>query len=636
MVYEISFDIAAIVIFLVLIVLFYGKKKSPYRYNIAFGALMIVSLITAIFDLIGAFMISYPDSVPMWASHTVNSIYLVFQNTATPIYALYIVLLTSVGKKMGYKKSLLLLIPYVSEMFLILTTQWTGWIFYYDQNGVYLHGRLFPVLYVLVVYYFIFGEYFLIKYSKGLSFDKRLALFSFLPVSGTGMLIQMNYPRYLIHPFGMTISMILLLFSVQNAEEILDSASGAFNEQAFGNTLENSLKMQQRFWFMGVNILNYELMEKSIGVERIDDILKRMVKYLNQINPKAIVGRLDEASFGVRLPDMPVSMIEELAERVLERSKTPFDDQQRDEYFQVRLICIACPNEAETPEQIADIINHLDGKSEEQSVFFASNINQEERNKNFEIRRAIRSAIDEQKFEVYYQPIYSVQEQRIVSAEALIRLRDEKLGFISPEIFIPIAEKEGYIIEIGNFVFESVCSFFQERNLSEYGIGYIEVNLSVVECMQHDLAKRLFDITNKYGIQPERLNLEITETATAGSTERLHNTMQRLVEDGFTFSMDDYGTGYSNIKAIHNLPFEYIKIDKSILWTSMENEKAYTVLKNTFLLAKTLHKKIVMEGVETEEHIRRLLELGCDYFQGYYFSKPIPGDQFIQYLKEQP
>ncbi len=634
MVYEISYDVAAILIFIILIILFYGKKKSPYRYNIVFGVLLLVSLATAVFDLIGAFMISYPERIPQWLSYVVNGIYLIAQNTATPIYAYYAILLTASGRKTGWKKSLLLLLPYATEMLLILTTPITGWMFYYDAAGAYRHGFLFPVLYVLVLYYFVLGAFFLMKYSRGLTFDKQLALFSFLPVNGIGMVIQIFFPSYLINPFCMTISMLLLLFSVQNAEELLDSALGAFQERSFGTTLENDLLMEQKFWFLGVNIMNYELVEKSIGVEYIGNILKKMVKYLNQINRKAIVGRMGDSLYGVKLPDMPYYEMEQLTETVLERFGRPFDDIQRDACFQVRLICISCPHEAKTLEQMADIISHIEEKSEANSTFFAADIDQEERNRNFEIRRAIRTAIEEHGFEVYYQPIYSAEEQRIVSAEALIRLYDQKLGFISPEIFIPIAEKGGYILEIGKFVFESVCRFFQENKLDAYGIHYIEVNLSVVECMQHDLSKRLFDITRKYGLSPEYLNLEITETATAGSLERLRNTMQRLVEDGFVFSMDDYGTGYSNIKSVYDLPFEYIKIDKSILWTSMKNEKAYTVLKNTFLLAKELGKKIVMEGVETEEHIRRLTELGCDYYQGYYFSKPIPGPQFLQYLKE--
>ncbi len=634
MVYEVSFDIAAILIFIILIILFYGKKKSPYRYNTVFGILLAVSLLTAVFDLIGAYMISYPSLFPQWLSYIVNCIYLLAQNTATPIYAYYVILLTSAGRRTGWKKGLLLLIPYWVELLLILTTPFTGLIFYYDQSGHYQHGSMFVLLYLLVVYYFMLGAYFLIKYNRGLTFDKQLALFSFLPVNGAGMLIQMSFPQYLLNPFCMTISMTLLLFSVQNAEEILDNASGAFDERTFGTTLENELLMKQKFWLMAVDIMNYELVEKSIGADRIEEILKKTVKYLNQINRKAIVGRMGDQLFGVKLPNMSYGEMEKLTEEVQERLTKPFEDIQRDACFQTRLICIACPHEAKTLEQVADIISHIEEKNDESSVVFAADIDQMERNRNFEIRRAIRTAIDGHGFEMYYQPIYSAKEQRVVSAEALIRLNDQKLGFISPEIFIPIAEKGGYILEIGNFVFESVCRFFQENRLAEYGIHYIEVNLSVVECMQHDLAKRLFDITRRHGLSPEYLNLEITETATAGSIERLRHIMQRLTEDGFVFSMDDYGTGYSNIQSVYDLPFEYIKIDKSILWTSMENEKAYTVLKNTFLLAKELGKKVIMEGVETEEHIRRLTELGCDYFQGYYFSKPIPGDQFMQYLKE--
>lgn len=634
MVYEISFDIAAVLIFIILISLFYGKKKSPYRYNVAFGALLAASLLTAVFDLISAYMISYPDLFSQRLSYLVNIIYLSAQNAATPIYTYYIVLLTNSGRKTGWRKALLLLAPSIMELLLILTTPYTGLIFYYDQSGYYRHGSLFILLYIVVVYYLMLGAYFMIKYRKGLTFDKQLALFLFIPVNGVGMLVQIIFPRYLLHPFCMAISMISLLFSVQNAEEILDNESGAFHESTFGKTVGNDLLMKQKFWLMGVDIINYEFVEKSIGAGRIEEILKQTVKYLNQINRKAIVGRMGNQMFGVKLPNMSYYEMELLTEEIQKRLTKPFEDIQRGTCFQTRLICIACPQEAKTLEQVVDIVSYIKEKNDESTVVFAADIDQVERNRNFEIRRAIRTAIDEQGFEMYYQPIYSVKEQRVVSAEALIRLHDQKLGFISPEVFIPIAEKDGYILEIGNIVLKSVCKFFQENRLEEYGIQYIEINLSVVECMQHDLAKRLFDITRSYGLSPKYLNLEITETTTTGFIDRIRHTMQRLTEDGFAFSMDDYGTGYSNLKSIYGLPFKYIKIDKSILWTSMKNEKAYIVLKNTFQLAKVLGKKVVMEGVETEEQIHRLKELDCEYLQGYYFSKPIPGNQFIQYLKE--
>lgn len=632
--YEISFDIAAAIIFLVITILYYTKKKSPYRYNVVFGVLLIVCLVTSILDIVSALTIMNTTKIPIWLNYVINILYLAFQNTAAPLYAWYIVLLTNAGRRTSPKIIFLLLVPYAVVLLLILTTWKTGLIFFFDQNSIYTHAPLMATLYISVVYYFMLGAFFILKNSKSLAFEKQFALYSFLPVNGLGMAAQLIFPSYLLNPFCMSISMTLLLFSVQNADELLDPASGAFDEKAFGNTVEGDLLTKQDFWFVGIDLVNFEMIEKNIGVEQIDLILKKLVNYLNLVHKKAIVGRMEEHRFGIKLPSMTSQKIGELAEIMRKRLESPLDDIQKNESFKVKVICIECPREAATLEQIADILSYVKEQGTENAIFMAADIDQDARNRSFEIRRAIRTAMDEHKFEVYYQPIYSVKEQRIDSAEALIRLKDEKLGFISPEIFIPIAEKGGYILEIGNFVFESVCRFFQENRLNELGIEYIEVNLSVVECMQHDLAQRLFDITSKYRISPKYLNLEITETATAGSTEMLYHTMHRLTEDGFVFSMDDYGTGYSNIKAVHDLPFEYIKIDKSILWTSMENEKAYVVLKNTFSLAKALGKKIVMEGVETEEHIRRLLELECDYFQGYYYSKPIPGDQFIEYLKK--
>ena len=365
----------------------------------------------------------------------------------------------------------------------------------------------------------------------------------------------------------------------------------------------------------------------------MDILLKSVADYLKLIHPKAIVGRIKDQKISIKLPNMKKEKIEQLVNSIMDRFANAFDENQTTEPFRVKMTCILCPDEAETIEQIIDILDYVETINSQNKVFFISDLNFDKRNKNYEIRAAVRNALEKKTFEVYYQPIYSVEKKRIISAEALIRLNDEKLGFISPELFIPLAEKEGYILEIGKFVFETVCRDYKETGFKEMGIEYVEVNLSVVECMQHNLADVLFQIINQYQVSPKCINLEITETATGISRERLSNMMNRLTEDGFTFSMDDYGTGYSSMEGTYGLPFKYIKIDKSILWTSMQNEKAYIVLKWLFASVREAGMKIIMEGVESEEHIMRLLELDCDYFQGYYFSKPVPKAVFMKYLE---
>lgn len=162
----------------------------------------------------------------------------------------------------------------------------------------------------------------------------------------------------------------------------------------------------------------------------------------------------------------------------------------------------------------------------------------------------IDKAIANGNFMVYYQPIYSTAEKRFVSAEALLRLRDEKYGFISPDSFIVAAERSGAIHKIGDFVMEEVCRFISSEKYRSLGLEYIEVNLSVAQCMAPDLAEKTLRIMEKYGVSPGAVNLEITETAMSYAQNTMTDNINTLYEAGVRFSLDDYGTGYSNISRV--------------------------------------------------------------------------------------
>jgi len=214
----------------------------------------------------------------------------------------------------------------------------------------------------------------------------------------------------------------------------------------------------------------------------------------------------------------------------------------------------------------------------------------------------------------------------------LARLFDMELGFIPPDEFIPMAEKNGAIIKIGNIIFEKVCKFMKQEDLKERGIRYMEINLSVIQCVQENLAGNLLKIMEKYGIENSRINLEITETATINSPQMLVRNMKSLYEKGVHFSLDDFGTGYSNMNSLVDLPFDMIKIDKEIVQSSTQNDKAKVILWSSVAMIKKMDMEIVAEGIETKEQAIELSEMGCDYLQGYYFSKPLPEDDFIEYL----
>ena len=249
------------------------------------------------------------------------------------------------------------------------------------------------------------------------------------------------------------------------------------------------------------------------------------------------------------------------------------------------------------------------------------------------IEEAIERALVEKEFRMFYQPIIEASTGRIISAEALIRLNDRVLGFVSPEEFIPISESNGKIHEVSEYVIDTVFRFIKEHNLQNLGVEFIELNLSVMQCMDKKLSQKLEYYLNKYDVDPKHINLEITETATNFDEKRLRTQLQKLKNLGFTFSLDDYGTGYSNLVRVLEYPVDIIKLDKSIVWSAFQNRDSFVTLKNLISMFHDVHRRIVAEGVESEEQRNALRELSCDYLQGYFYSKPVDEDTFISYVQ---
>lgn len=257
--------------------------------------------------------------------------------------------------------------------------------------------------------------------------------------------------------------------------------------------------------------------------------------------------------------------------------------------------------------------------------------------RNKKLLEIIDDAVKNDGFEIFYQPIYSTKQKRFASAEALIRLKNtQDLGYVSPEVFIPMAEYYGYAEAIGNIVFEKVCSCYNTYHLKTLGINYIELNISGLHIVKENIVSDFQRIINKYQMHPENINIEITETVQINNQNQMNKNLQSLRNLGFKFSMDDFGTGYSNMSNIIENNYELIKIDKSIVWGALKkeiaSENSEILLKTCILLAHKLNRKIVAEGIEDEVMVNYLETQGVEYLQGYFFSKPICEQDFINFL----
>ncbi|MBQ2115818.1 MAG: EAL domain-containing protein [Lachnospiraceae bacterium] len=240
-------------------------------------------------------------------------------------------------------------------------------------------------------------------------------------------------------------------------------------------------------------------------------------------------------------------------------------------------------------------------------------------------------AIENDQFEIYLQPKHDMHTDKTGGAEALVRWIHPELGFINPGVFIPIFEQNGFIKKLDLYVFTKVCQTLKRWKDEGKQTIPISVNLSRRDFENENLYKKLSQIVDSYGIEHELIHLELTESALSDNPEQIKNTIKKFHENGFTIELDDFGTGYSSLTMLNSIDLDIIKLDMSIIKNDNPNSDK-NILDFCMQLVKILNLQTVAEGAESETQTERLKSLGCDYIQGYFYSKPLPIEQFEQYL----
>lgn len=248
------------------------------------------------------------------------------------------------------------------------------------------------------------------------------------------------------------------------------------------------------------------------------------------------------------------------------------------------------------------------------------------------ITDSMESALSQNQFLVYLQPKYRIKDEVLVGAEALVRWNHPVWGFLSPAEFIPLFEKNGFITRLDRFVWEKACAVLHDWD--ERGYYPMSVNVSRADIYNEDLADTLVKIIEKYDLDPSRLHLEITESAYTENPKQIIDTVTTLRELGFVIEMDDFGSGYSSLNMLNDMPIDILKLDMKFIRSEMAKPKSQGILQFIINLASWMNLSVVAEGVETKAQLLRLTEIGCDYVQGYYFAKPMPCQEFEGLLDE--
>lgn len=635
----IYFDYCALIILAILLISTVFRKMVRGRLNRYFLAMLVFSIITVIAD-IWAIQLDELGPGNIVVKYIAHTIYLLVHNFTPLLYILYLVAQTDTWHKLNQSRfqKTLLFAPMILVTAGFMINPFRHIIFYLDENDYYTRGSHFLLLYVSVLIYSVFGICYIIRYRKLFSKRRFSALLSIFPLMMAAVVIQFFYSRLVVEMFAITCGLLYISMMVQRPEEIIDTETGLGKLSAYVTDMKRAFLNGKPMKVIMINIVNYETLRDMLGYDSMNEVLGEIANKLAELNHKYGIESdlyyLGVGKFRFVVDYRHFDKTEETAELINTLMKRGYRFKQM-ELNLVFHICVAnCPEDIGDVDSLLAFGNDLNAQAYTGEVFSAAKLYKKE---YYDIRkdmdRIIEQALADHKFSVYYQPIYSVNEQRFHSAEALLRLQDEKYGFISPEILIPAAEKSGAIHKIGTYVLEEVCRFIASEEYQALKLDYIEINLSVAQCMRNDLAEQVMGILNKYQVRPDQINLEVTETAASYSQKMMQENLNALHAAGISLSLDDFGTGYSNMRRIASLPFHIVKLDKSFV-NEEDNPRLQIVLKNMIKMIKAMDMKIVVEGIETERLVEQFSNLKCEYIQGYYYSKPIPKEEFIAFLKQ--
>ncbi len=429
-------------------------------------------------------------------------------------------------------------------------------------------------------------------------------------------------------------------------EAFHDSLTGLPNRTLFIDRMDQLLKRIKRdenitFSVFFLDLDRFKVINDSLGHIMGDLLLKQVaVRLLECVRPNDTVARLGGDEFCILLQDISSERdAAVIAGRILHSISRPFKLKDH-QVFTSTSIGITLNNKNYTsPESVlrdADAaMYHAKENGKDRYALFDIEMH-ENAMKRLKVESELRKAIQQHEIKVFYQPIIDLWDNKIIAFEALARWTHSRLGFISPDEFIPIAEETGLIYSLGDSVLNQAL-----HQLSEWQSKYpqaesiaMSVNFSSKQIEQHDLFADIKLSLSENNIQPECLKVEITESLLIENAKLAQNLLQSLADLKIPVLLDDFGTGYSSLSYLHKFVLNTIKIDRSFIFAMETNKKHHAIVKTIAFMAANLDLDVVAEGVETEKHASLLKEMGIRYAQGYFFSRPVPGEEALELIKQ--
>ena len=636
MMYNADFLIAAVVILLLVLRNFLDQKRAEDLNSRVFLFFAVIGILDVIAELVSNYYITSGDGDFGLAAVVTTTIFYLFQALLPYTLLCYIMTLHD-NKLISVKKMLLAGIATILLVSIVLTNPFTEKLFYFDISAGYVEGPWYRLMYYSALFHLAVILILVISWKKEFGPQKIKVILDILILCGCGVVIQLLYYPLLMTGFGMSLGILALFLTINNPNANRDSLTGVYNHLYLTRRSDELIAAGKSFHIITIYLYQLKHINKVAGVEGGDYILQLTAKKLEELCGSRVF-RIT----GKRFLVLTMSLQE--YEYYITQIKKMFEtDMQMD----------ADSSKPATPVILSGIVHgqklgasglmleyaeYLESLSMQNGMIEVIQDDQQTMDGflyNKKVEQYLHTAIAQDLFEVYYQPIYSLKEKCVVSLEALVRLKDEKLGAIPPDEFIPLAEQNGTITQISEIVLEECCRFLAKHVLPNpsLGIRTIHVNIAAAQCLNRNLKESILPVLERYYVPAHMITLELTERTAVEAPKLMLWHMQEFGKIGMGFAMDDYGSGNSNCSYLIRFPFREIKIDKNMTWSYFENPTAKIVIENEIKTIQKLGLPLIMEGVEKKEQSDALEALGVDMIQGYYYGKPMPETECLRYIR---
>lgn len=608
------FDIASIVISFVIIYFYGTSKKISSAQNRVFIALNLVNALTAIFDLLNYYAIYAKDNLILCKFFALG--YFITHIFVVPLLFNYILL--NIKSWYDYSKLFksLVLLPLILMLLVTVTNPFTSFVYYYDQDFNYYRQPGMVILYSGIIFYIATIVFVMQKYKKLFPAFKRGTFYTSLGLIFISVIVQLFSVETRLESFGITYALLLIFLTIQDPHDEVDYDTGLYNKKAFDGVMELVVHSNKKSKLIAVYINNYVDFFKNSENKSIS---KQLSSFFKDIDSSLDVFIYSNNLFCLYTQNASNEKMESIIEIIQNRFNNSWSTGDINIKYNAKICLLNIPEDADNITTIHGIIDNFVNRKESKSILTIDDFDYRQLERASLINSAITNAINEDLFELIFTPIYNIKEKKIDIVDISFRFLDPQIGYVEASEIIPFLEKQGKLPEVLEKINFKILNFFMSDSYMQLGLKGVAIKITSVMTIQSGALEELCNLFDKFHADTSLINFEISELLVHKAGDKLAQIMPRLASKGYKFILCEYGSGYSNISAIYDLPFKGISIDGNVVRAAFESKKARTVLKKTLELAKQLNMLLVLSGIIDPKYFEMIQYFPSDYARGSYF-----------------